>query len=510
MAVPANLPEELVSETQVDVALLVGAAVLLVAIGAVRLSLRVGVPGLLVYLGIGMALGDNGIGLHFNNADQARAIGLVALALILAEGGLATNWAGFRDVLPQSAVLATVGVAVSVAVTSAIAYLVLPVDWRTAIITGAVVSSTDVAAVFATLRELGLPTRLVGVLEAESGLNDAPTVILVTVLASRHQHGALYVVGAIGYELVVGMVIGLAIGVVATAGLQRAALPAASLYPIATLAFAIASYAAAASAHASGFLAVYLTTVWLGRARLPHRRVTLGFAEGIAWLAQIGLFVMLGLLAVPSRLGSALLPALAIGFGLLLVARPLSVLASTTWFRMPLRDQAFVSWAGLRGAVPIVLTTVPLSAGARDATKIFDTVVVLVIAFTLVQSPLLAPLARWLRLDAPLHSRALSVESAPLDDLYADLIEVTIGPRSRVHNVEVWELRLPAGAAVSLVVRDDHAFVPAHDTVLQHGDRLLIVTTRADRAAAEERLQAVSRGGRLARFLGVSGISSPE
>jgi cell volume regulation protein A len=488
----------------VDFALLVGAVVLLVAIGAVRLSGSIGVPGLLLYLGIGMALGENGIGLHFNDYTTARNIGLIALALILAEGGLTTRWSELRPGMAPAVMMSTVGVGVSVAATALVAHLALDVTWRVAALLGAVVSATDAAAVFSTLRGLRLPRRLVGILEAESALNDAPTVVLVILLADPSigvWHGA----GKLLYELAVGAAIGAAIGVLATWSLARIALPAAGLYPIATLAFAVLSYAAAASAEASGFLAVYLTALWLGSARLPHRRSTLGFAEGVGWLAQIGLFVMLGLLVTPDRLPRAILPALAVGGGLLLLARPLSVFASLVWFRIPWREQVFLSWAGLRGAVPIVLTTIPLTSGLPGAERVFDTVFVLVVVFTLIQAPLLAPLARVLRLEVPEHSRELTVEAAPLDEMYADLLQVNVSGRSRLHNVELWELRLPAGAAVTLVVRDGRAFVPDLHTVLRRGDDLLIVTTRADRTGTEQRLQSISRGGRLARFTGNPG-----
>jgi len=193
------------------------------------------------------------------------------------------------------------------------------------------------------------------------------------------------------------------VGWAAAQGLRRAALPATGLYPIATLTCALASYAAAAAAGASGFLAIYLTSLWLGNARLPHRRSTLGFADGVAWLAQIGLFVMLGLLVTPDRLGSAILPALGIGAALLLVARPVSVVLSTAALRYSWREQALLSAAGLRGAVPIVLATVPLTAGTPGARRLFDLVFVLVVVFTLVQAPALPWVARrlgvttWLR-----------------------------------------------------------------------------------------------------------------
>ncbi|MDQ1698922.1 MAG: potassium/hydrogen antiporter [Frankiaceae bacterium] len=481
-----------------DVALLAGAGVLLAAVAGVRLSSRLGVPSLLLYLGLGMLLGEDVIGVRFDNADAARNLGLIALALIVAEGGLTTDWPTIRPVLPTAAALSTLGVAVSVAVMAGVTHLVLGLPWRAAIVAGAVVSSTDAAAVFATLRALRLPRRLVGVLEAESGLNDAPVVILATLLSTGHS-GAGNIAWHVGYELAVGACIGVAAGVLGAAGLRRAALPAVGLYPIATLGVAIASYAAAASAGASGFLAVYVTGLILGNAGLPHRRATLGFANGVAWLAQIGLFVMLGLLVTPSRLGAALLPALAIAAALLVLARPLSVLASTVGLsRFGWAERAFVALAGLRGAAPIVLATIPLSAEVTGARRLFDVVFVLVAGLTLLQSPLLAPMARRLRLVDDDAGRELEVEAAPLDRMLADLITVTIGPRSKLHGVEVWELRLPPTAAVAFVVRAGEGFVPDRRTTLRHGDDLLVVTGRAERAQVEQRLRAVARDGRMA------------
>jgi cell volume regulation protein A len=502
MTAPAVNVRTSVHETALNVAMLSGAGVLLVALGAVRLAQRIGVPGLLLYLGIGMAIGDNGLGVHFDDVHTARDAGLVALALILAEGGLTTRWSEIRPRAGAAVTLATWGVAVSIGLTTLIAHYVVRIGWREAGLIGAVVSATDAAAVFATLRELRLPRPMVGLLEAESALNDAPTAIVVTILAARHPGSPLHAAGTIGYQIAVGFGIGVIVGFLAAVVLREIALPAVGLYPIGTFAFAIASYAAAAAAGASGFLAVYVTGVWLGSQPLPHRRSTLGFAEGVGWLAQIGLFVMLGLLVTPARLGSAILPALAVGGALLLVARPLSVLASASWFGISLREQVFVSWAGLRGAVPIVLTTIPLSTGIPGARRVFDVVFVLVVVFTLIQAPLLAPLVRGLRLVAPASPRELSVEYAPLDQLYADLLQVTVSAQSRLRGVEVWELRLPAGAAVTLVVRDGQPFVPTPDTVLRADDELLVVTTHGVRNATEERIRAVSEGGRLARFTG--------
>jgi cell volume regulation protein A len=494
-----------VAGVSLEVVALAGAAVLLVAVLAVRVSTRLGLPSLLLYLGIGVVIGEAGLGLHFDDAALAQTLGLAALVVILTEGGLTTRWHAVRPALPLAVVLSTAGVAVSVGVTAAAAVVLLDTDWRTGLLLGAIVSSTDAAAVFSTLRALGLPPRLTATLEMESGFNDAPVVILVTLLSSGAAGSPVAVVALVLYELAAGAVIGLAVAAGAAWMLRQAALPAAGLYPLSVLAVAVGSYALATVAHASGFLAAYLTGLVLGNVPLPHRRATLGFVEALAWLAQIGLFVLLGLLVSPARLGEALLPALGIGAALLLVARPLSVLTSCVWFRVRWAEQVFVSWAGLRGAVPIVLATIPLTAKVPEARGFFDLVFVLVVVFTVVQGTTLARLAKLLGLASDAEPRDVEVDSAPLEDLDADLLQVRIPGRSRLHGVLVRELRLPPGAALSLLVRGGEGVVPGPDTRLQRGDQLLVVTTGPAREEAERRLRAVSRAGRLAGWLGEQG-----
>jgi cell volume regulation protein A len=494
-----------IGTVRLEIALLAGAAVVLLGVLAVRVSTRLGLPSLLLYLGIGVALGEAGLGVRFDDAALTKTLGLSALVLILAEGGLTTRWRAVRRSAPLAVVLSTVGVAVSVAVTGWLATVVLHVDARTGLLLGALVSPTDAAAVFATLRRIGLRPRLVAALEMESGLNDAPVVLLVAVLSTHDAQSPAVTVALVGYELVAGAAIGVAVGWAAAALLRRSALPAAGLYPLAIVTCTVLAYAVGTVAHASGFLATYLAALVLGNTRLPHRRATLGFAEGLAWLAQIGLFVLLGLLASPPRLPSALGPALLVGAGLLLLARPLSVLASAVWFRIPWREQAFLSWAGLRGAVPIVLATIPLTAELPEAHRLFAIVFVLVVVFTLVQGTALPGLARWLGVAAPAEPREVTVESAPLGDLGADLLQFGVPQRSRLHGVYVRELRLPEGAVLSLVVRGGRAFVPDQDTRLLRGDQLLVVATSQCRDEVERRVRAVSRAGRLARWLGESG-----
>jgi cell volume regulation protein A len=495
--------------TPVTVALAVGALVVLVAAVALRLADRLGLPSLLLYLALGIALGEAGAGIRFDDVSLTRTLGVAALVVILAEGGLTTRWSDVRRAVGLGLALSTIGVAVSVVVTAAIALPLLGLGWGTALLLGAVVSSTDAAAVFATLRRLPLPRRMAAALEAESGLNDAPVVLLVVVLDERLTGRtaepwwltALLVAG----ELAGGAVVGLLIGAAGAWLLRSVALPLAGFYPLATLALCVLAFASASLAHTSGFVAVYLCGLVLGNATLPHRSASLGFAEGMASLAQIGLFVLLGLLVSPQRLPGALVPALIVGGVLLLVARPLSVLVSLVWFRLPWAQQAFISWAGLRGAVPIVLATFPLTARVPGATAVFDTVFVLVVVFTLLQGWSLPWVARRLRIAAPVAPRDVQVESAPLEELDADLLQLTVPERSRLHGVYLPELRLPDDAAVVLVVREGRSFVPDEQTRLRRGDQALLVATRRSRAEAERRLRAVSRAGRLAAWRGETG-----
>ncbi|WP_205471133.1 potassium/proton antiporter [Nocardioides sp. SYSU D00038] len=480
--------------------LLGGTIVLLAAVAAVRLSSRAGLPSLLVYLAIGLVIGEAGLGLEFEDPDLTQVLGTVALAVILAEGGFTTDWRVIRPVAPLAGVLATLGVAVSVAVTSAAVHLVLDVDLRTAVLLGAVASSTDAAAVFAALRTMPVKGRLRATVEAESGFNDPPVIILVTVVTSD-AWGAASPLGIglqVGWQLVAGVAVGFSVAWAGRWLLVRSALPSAGLYPIAMVGIVFLAFAVAGTAAASGLMAVYVAGLTLGNADLPHRGAAAGFVEGLAWLAQIGLFVLLGLLASPGRLLEALPWALLVGGVLTLVARPLSVAISATPFGVPWREQAFISWAGLRGAVPIVLATIPMSVGLPSATRVFDVVFLLVVVFTLVQGPTLPWVARRTGATAAAQPLGLAVESAPLDELGASLLQFRVPHDSRLAGVEISELRLPAGAAVSLVVRHGEASVPSPTTELRPGDQVLVVAPRGDRAAIERRIRAVSDSGRLA------------
>jgi potassium/hydrogen antiporter len=484
--------------------LLVGALVLVAAVVAIRFSVRLGLPSLVIYLLIGIAIGEAGLGVPFEDAELAQAIAFAALAVILAEGGLTTRWEEVRSSFPVGLSLATVGVAVSTAVMALLGRYVLGLDWTLAVLLGAVFAPTDAAAVFSTLRRVPLRPRLSGALEAESGLNDAPTVVLVVLVSAGQvtDEGIGAVALTIGYELLAGTAIGVAVGVLGAVVLRRAALPSVGLYPLLVMTFAVLAYSAGAVLHSSGFAAVYVAALILGNSSLPHRVATQSFAEGLAWVAQIGLFVMLGLLASPSAMPAAFVPAIVAGLALTLLARPISVFVATLPFELGLPERVFMSWAGLRGAIPVVLATIPLADGVEDSAWLFAVVFIVAVVFTLLQAPPLPWLARNLGVGGDEVARDTDIESAPLDRLHADLVQVRVPARSQLHGVEIGELRLPPEVAVALVIRQDTSFVPALTTRLRHGDEMLIVAPKEQRDATEKRIRAVSRSGRLAGWFG--------
>jgi cell volume regulation protein A len=493
-----------VDADSLDSMLLAGSVILLLAVLAVRASVRVGLPSLLIYLAMGVVLGESVIGVNFDDAQTAHALGFAALVVILTEGGLTTKWNEVRPSIGLGLALASAGVIVSVALVAVAAHFLLDLPWELALLLGAITSPTDAAAVFTVLRKVPLRPKLLGALEAESGLNDAPTVLLVVLLSSEEglDGGLGKFLLIVLYELTAGVILGALVGLAGAWLLRRVALPASGLYPITVLAIAAFSYSGTAALHASGFAAVYVTALMLGNAELPHRATTRSFAEGFAWLAQIGLFIMLGLLVSPGTIGmDEVVDGILIAVVLTLIARPISVIACALPFRLPWPEQGFIAFAGLRGAVPIVLATIPLAEQVDQSEELFNLVFVLVVFLTVLTAPLLPALANLLGVTVE-RARDVDVEAAPLERIDADLLQVKITEKSRLHGVEIAELRLPQGTSVSLIVRGDSSFTPDRRTALRRGDDLLIVTPRKQREKTEKRLQSISRGGRLAGWGG--------
>lgn len=480
------------------------ALILILAVLAVRVSRRFGLPTLLLYLGIGMLFGNAGLGIDFSDTVLTEHLGLAALVFILIEGGLTTRWANVRPALGLGVAMATVSVVVSIGVAAVGVHLLMGFDWRISLTWGAVLSSTDVAAVFSVLRGVGVRPRLRAALELESGLNDAPVVIAVLLFGGTSAI-SWTVPFLVVYELLAGAAIGLAMGFAGAWWLRRGSLPATGLYPLAAIAVAAGAYAVAQFAHSSGFLATYLAALVLGNSRLPQRASTVSFAEGLGWVAQIGLFVLLGLYVDPTKLPAALLPGILIGLMVLLVARPISVIAAALPFRLPWREQAFLSYSGLRGAVPIVLALIPLTLAQQHSGELVAVIVVAVVIYTLLQGTSLPVVARALRVVDNGEATEVQIDIAPLDEMKAHVLQVRVPEGSRMHGVYLTELRLPAGAVVALLLRDGVAAPTDRTTRLQSGDQLLVVTPERVRSATERRLRAVARGGSLAGWFGESG-----
>lgn len=494
---------------QLGPTLLIGAAVVVLAILGVRFTGRLGVPGLLLYLFIGLGLGWVLPGDDLVDPELATVLGYAALVLILAHGGLTTPLPALRPVLVPSLVLATLGVGVSVAVVSVPLIVVMGVDPQVAILLAAVLSATDAAAVFSVLRRTNVSPRLKILLEGESGFNDAPVVVLVTVVASGSLDGEPWLVPLLVLaELLGGALVGVVVGFATRWVMARLALPAVGLYPIAAIAMLVGSYGLADLVHSSGFMAVYVAAVILGSSiDLPHRRAVLGFSDGMSWLAEIGLFVMLGLLAQPDRLPASIGIALFATGVLVLVGRPFAAVVSLAPFRLRWlrrasskwtgREIGFVSIVGLRGAVPIVFAAIPLGLGVGGAEIIFDATLIVVLVLTLLQAPSLPWVARRLGVTTPAEPEELSVDVAPLDDLNAAVLGIDIGADSRLVGVYVREIPLPQGAVVSLIVRGDHAEAVGDEMRLRMGDRVIVVAADRVRVETEDRLRALSRSGRL-------------
>lgn len=504
---------------------LVAGAIVLAAVGGVRVAARFGMPGLLFYLGLGLLLGEDGPGgIPFDDAQLATVLGYLALIVILAEGGLTTRTSTVRPVVVPGVLLATLGVAVSIVLVAVPLHWALGLDLRTAVLIGAVLAPTDAAAVFTVARGLRLPPRLQTLLESESGLNDAPVVVLVGLLTAvgAPDLPAWLIPVVVVLQLVGGVLVGAVVGLFARWLLPRLALPAAGLYPVAVIALLVIGYGLAAVLSTSGFAAVYTVGLILAASPLPHRRSVLGFVEGLAWTVQIGLFIMLGLLAFPSRLGEVVGIALLAGALLLVVARPLSVLVSLAPFARPGRLArvsrtpplpwswvAFIGWAGLRGAVPIIFATIPLGEEYPDGALIFDVTLLLVFVLTILQAPTMPVLARRLGLVSVGQVGELAVEAAPLDSMAASLLDLEVPEGSKLAGTYVREFALPAGSVISLVIRDGQSMAPDRHTRLRVGDRLLIVCTERSRAATERVLGSVSRGGRLAGWSAEDPAESP-
>lgn len=466
----------------VDGLILLSGILLAFAIASSKFSARLGVPVLVLFLGVGMLAGSEGIGgIAFENYQLAHGVGTLALAIILFDGGLRTPLSSFRMAIGPALTLATVGVIVTAVITGVAAAEILDVPLLHGILLGSIVGSTDAAAVFSLLRgrNLHLRPRVAATLEVESGSNDPMAVfmtvgILEVLLGQREVGWGLLVFFLM--QAGIGLVVGLLVGRFGVRVNNRIGLDAAGLYPILAAAAGLLAYGLAASVGGSGFLSIYLAGIVMGNSRVVFSRGILLFTDGMAWLGQITMFVVLGLLSFPSQLlevaGSGLLVALS----LILLARPLAVAAVLLPFRFELREIAFLSWVGLKGAVPIVLATYPLLLGLPGSFLLFNVVFFVVLVSALTQGWSLPWVARKLRLEVPaLPDPPVTLEITSLKHVDGDIVEFTVGPESRAADRLVRDLALPDGVVVAMIARGQEIIPPRGTTRIVADDHVFVV-----------------------------------
>ncbi len=460
--------------------ILLAGALLGAGIGAALLADRVKVPGLLLFLALGMLVGSEGIGgVEFDDAELTRTLGTIGLILILFEGGLAAGWSEIRPVVWTAISLGTVGTIVTAVIAGFAAAWIFDLGTLEGLIIGSAIAATDSAAIFSVLRGSKLRRKLARSLEGESGMNDPVALLLVTgFIAWIEEPG--FGLADMGAELVVklalGAVLGIAVGFCARGAFRRLNYPTEGLYPVASIAAAGLAYGIPEVLGGSGFLGVYLAALILGTGQVPGKRTVLAFHQGLGWVSQIALFFLLGLLVFPSGLADVALEGLLLSAVLMFVARPLAALVASLPATFSFRERMMLGWAGLRGAVPIWLATFPVIAGIEGSEEIFDVIFFVVVTSTLIQGATFEPLARRLHLttNEPALPRPL-VESGRIQRLGGEVFAFRVDPGDAIVGRPVRDLRLPREAIVNVIVRGGEAIPPRGSTEIEAGDELHIL-----------------------------------
>jgi cell volume regulation protein A len=455
-------------------------AVLAGALAASLLAGRLRVPGLLLFLALGMLIGSEGTGwIEFDDYELARTIGIIGLSLILFEGGLTAGYQEIRPVLGTAISLATVGTILTALIGGLAAAWLFDLSTLEGMLLGAILAATDGAAIFAVLRGSTLRRKLARTLEGEAGLNDPVAVLLVIGFIDWIEdptYGFADLALSLSSELLIGAALGSGLGWLAVYGLRRTKLASAGLYPVASIAIAALAYGIADVAHGSGFLAVYLTGLALGSAQIPAKRTITTFHVGLAWLAQVAMFLTLGLLVFPSQLADVALEGTALGLVIAIVARPLATLVASAPWRYSLRERVVLGWAGLRGALPVVFATFPVIEDVPGSLEFFNIAFFAVIVSTLLQGATFEPLAR--RLGVTDTEAALPLplaDAGAMRRLGAEVIEYPVGSEHAVVGARVRELGLPREALLNLLIRGDQALLPRGSTRIEAGDRLHLI-----------------------------------
>lgn len=495
---------------QIEIAMLVLAALFFLSILAGKASSRFGIPALLLFLAIGMISGSDGLGIQFENVHIAQNIGTIALCIILFSGGLDTNISEVRPVIAQGVILATIGVFLTAVISGVLIWLILGMTMNSAgigllsaLLLASTMSSTDSASVFSILRSknLFLKNNLRPLLELESGSNDPMAYVLVINLIAlinmNQQPNWWLVAGTLLLQLGIGAVLGFALGKLAVRIINSLKIGNDSLYPILVFTIAIFIFSITYIARGNGFLAVYIGGLVLGNSRFVHKRTSLSFFDGLAWMSQLIMFLTLGLLVNPHELIPIIIPGLLISLVMIFIARPATVFLCLLPFRkMPFRDKSYVSWVGLRGAVPIIFAIFPLAAEVPHARLIFNIVFFCTLVSLLVQGTSLPMVAKWLHLvdQRRIVRKLKDFDVAFSDDIKSVRTEIEVtSAMLRVGN-QLMNMPVPDNTLVVMVKRDDKYFVPTGKTVLKEKDKLLIITDNHERLEETYRSLGLKEG----------------
>lgn len=473
--------------------LLIGSLLLLVSIIAGKTSYRFGVPTLLLFLAVGMLAGSEGLGgIYFNDPQLAQFIGIVSLNFILFSGGLDTSWQAIKPVLWQGVALSTIGVLLTAVSLGVFVSYITDFTLLEGLLLGAIVSSTDAAAVFSILRakSLGLKKNLRPTLELESGSNDPMAYVLTIAflgLVMQPEKSFFSIIPLFLQQMLLGAGLGYLFGRLSKYMINRIHLDFEGLYPVLVIAMMFITFSATDFVGGNGFLAVYICSVYLGNHRIIHKRTIMKVFDGLAWLMQIVLFLTLGLLVFPSHVLPFFGIGLVISLFLIFVARPVGVFISLLFFKMKLRRRFYISWVGLRGAVPIVFATYPLLAGIDKADVIFNIVFFISVTSVMIQGTTLSIVAKWLHVAVPEKAK----QRAPVDVFLSNrektvMLEVDILKGSPVVQKEIVDLDIPDSCVIVMIQRDEKYITPSGSTVLEEGDKLIILS---DNEAGVERVQ---------------------
>lgn len=480
----------------IEIVLLVVSVLFFLSILAGKASSKFGVPALLLFLAVGMFFGSDGLGIQFENIHAAQNIGTVALCIILFSGGLDTSISEIRPVIAQGVILATLGVFLTAIITGVLIWWVLGmtmasagIGFITSLLMASTMASTDSASVFSILRSKGLHLKhnLRPMLELESGSNDPMAYILVISLISiiklNSEPNYWLVAGKLLLQLGIGAVLGILIGRLAVRVINRIKIGNDSLYPILVFTFCIFIYAATYFANGNGFLAVYIGGLVIGNSKFVHKRSSLGFFDGLAWMFQLIMFLTLGLLVNPRELLPIMVPGLIISFLMIFFSRPLTVLICLLPFpKMHVRDKIYVSWVGLRGAVPIIFAIFPLVENVPHARLIFNIVFFCTLVSLIVQGTSLPLIANWLKL-ADLRQRVIKMRNFDVDfssDIKSVTTEIEVTEKMLINGNELMNLPFPDNTLVVMVKRNEKYFVPTGKTILKDKDKLMIITDNHD------------------------------